>query len=223
MFIRHLKARPQLFVCFLLGAIVFFVVPLGEDRAARWLLAWDLAVAAYLIMAGYAMAGATGKTMQKRAEVVDEGRYGYLVMTIAAAAASLAAIVIELVKIKGDGDNPNAIFYVCVSLATIVLSWAFIQIVFTEHYAHEYYMQGRGARRVPNEAGSGLAFLGAATPNYLDFLYFTVTIGVANQTADIAVVSRQMRLLVMIQSVISYFVNTAVLALSFNILSNSIQ
>lgn len=65
MFIRHIKARPQLFVCFLLGAIVFFVVPLGDDRAARWLLGWDLAVAAYFIMAGCAMAGATGRTTQK--------------------------------------------------------------------------------------------------------------------------------------------------------------
>ena len=57
-------------------------------------------------------------------------------------------------------------------------------------------------------------------PDYLDFLYFTVTIGVANQTADIAIRSRPMRILVLIHSVISYFFNATILALSINIVSS---
>lgn len=130
---------------------------------------------------------------------------------------SLAAIVIELVKLKGNSDHPHQVFYVLVSLSTIVISWAFIQIVFTEHYAHEYYMKGTGEGRTANREGGGIRFLGAERPNYVDFLYFTVTIGVASQTADIGIPSRQMRLLVLIHSVISYFFNTTILALSINI------
>jgi uncharacterized membrane protein len=216
--LRHLKARPILFICILIGAVLFFAVPFENDHAARWLLAWDISAAAYLVMAGYKMTRATEQSMQARAEEVDEGRYGYLVLSVIAAVASLAAIVVELVKLnESNGHNPNALFYVLVALATIVLSWAFIQVVFTEHYAHEYYMTGSGEDRTSNREGGGIKFLGHERPNYVDFLYFTVTIGVANQTADIGIVSRQMRLLVLIQSVISYFFNTTILALSINI------
>lgn len=216
--LRHLKARPVLFICILMGAVLFYAVPFENDQAARWLFAWDISVAVYLGVAAYRMAGATEQSMQMRAELADEGRYGYLILSLVAAVASLAAIVVELVKLnEGSGHNSSAVFYVLVSLATIVLSWAFIQVIFTEHYAHEYYMTGSGKGRTGNREGGGIKFLGHERPNYIDFLYFTVTIGVANQTADIGVVSRQMRLLVLIHSVISYFFNTTILALSINI------
>jgi uncharacterized membrane protein len=100
------------------------------------------------------------------------------------------------------------------------VSWSFIQIIFTEHYAHEYYMETSDGRRKRNARGFGLSFPEEASPNYIDFLYFTVTIGVANQTADIAIVSRPMRILVLMHSVISYFFNATILALSINIVSS---
>lgn len=218
MLVRQIRARWRLFLCVVLGTCLFFVFPFQEDHAARWLLAWDIAVATYLVLAGIAMAGATEQSMQKRAEEVDEGRYGFLILSVFAAGASLAAIVVELVQLnEAGGHNPHALFYVLVSLATIVLSWAFIQIIFTEHYAHEYYMKGAGDERSRNRGGGGIRFIGGQRPDYIDFLYFAVTIGVANQTADIAVSSRPMRLLVLIHSVISYFFNATILALSINI------
>ena len=219
--LTHLKARPILLVCILLGVVLFFAVPVADDHAARWLLAWDISAGAYLVIAAVKMSRATEQSMQRRAELVDEGRYGFLFLSVTAALVGLAAIVIELAKIK-DGGGANVMLYVGVSIATIIISWAFIQIVFTEHYAHEYYIQreGGGALRKP-EIG-GLRFVGTQHPDFLDFLYFTVTIGVANQTADISVSSREMRLLVLVHAVISYFFNTAILALSFNILSNTL-
>jgi uncharacterized membrane protein len=77
-----------------------------------------------------------------------------------------------------------------------------------------------------HEAESGkrmaLRFPGQARPDYLDFLYFSFTIGVANQTADTEVVSRGMRALVLIHSIISYFFNTIILALTINIAASTL-
>jgi uncharacterized membrane protein len=217
--LQHLKARPALLICVLLGVVLFLAVPFKNDHAARWLLAWDISAGAYLAIAGYKMARATEETMARRAEKVDAGRYGFLILSVIAALVGLAAIVIELSKIKQGGDN-HILFYICVSVATIVISWAFIQIIFTEHYAHEYYIRRDYATLDDKTEAGGLKFVGTTHPDFLDFLYFTVTIGVANQTADIAVSSREMRILVLLHAVISYFFNTAILALSFNILSN---
>lgn len=54
-------------------------------------------------------------------------------------------------------------------------------------------------------------------PIYWDFLYFSFTIGVASQTADIGVSSVSMRKLVLLHSILSFLFNTTILALAINV------
>ena len=54
-------------------------------------------------------------------------------------------------------------------------------------------------------------------PIYWDFLYFSFTIGVAAQTADVAISSRYMRKLVLLHAVLSFLFNTTILALAINV------
>ena len=68
--------------------------------------------------------------------------------------------------------------------------------------------------------GHGLRFPDADPsfkPDYGDFLYVSFTIAVACQTADVAVTSRPMRRLVLLQSVMSFAFNTAILAFTINV------
>ena len=68
--------------------------------------------------------------------------------------------------------------------------------------------------------GSGLQFPdvdGSFKPDYLDFLYFSFTIAVASQTADVSVSTQSMRRLVLVQSILSFGFNTAILAFTINI------
>jgi uncharacterized membrane protein len=86
-----------------------------------------------------------------------------------------------------------------------------LPVVFTLSYASHYYRP-----RVPD----GLKFPDEDPhfqPNYADFLYFSFTLAVAAQTADVQVTSRAMRKLVLLQSVLSFAFNTAILALAINI------
>ncbi|MBL0374622.1 DUF1345 domain-containing protein [Rhizobium sp. KVB221] len=214
--LRHVRARPRLVLCTLAGIGLFMFYPFDGDASARLLLSWDISAGAFLILTTFMMVGATDEQMRTRAERADEGRFAVLALSVVAAAASLVAIIAELAKTKAEHSGDPG-FYIAVSIATIVISWAFIQVIFTEHYAHEYYMEHKGGKRVRNARGGGLDFFDEKSPDYIDFLYFTVTIGVANQTADINIRSRSMRILVLIQSVISFFFNTTILALSINI------
>jgi uncharacterized membrane protein len=84
-------------------------------------------------------------------------------------------------------------------------------MLFTLNYASLYY---RG------DAREGLHFPGSNAlfrPNYVDFLYFSFTIAVALQTADVAITSKPMRLLALVHSVLSFVFNTAILAFLVNI------
>jgi uncharacterized membrane protein len=86
------------------------------------------------------------------------------------------------------------------------------QVAFALHYAHEYYRPDAGS-----DAERGLIFPETDVPDYWDFLYFSTSIGASSQTSDTAIRSRDMRRLVTLHAVISFFFNTAVLALTVNI------
>ena len=63
----------------------------------------------------------------------------------------------------------------------------------------------------------GLDFPDTLSPDYSDFLYFSFIIGVASQTADIAICSPTMRRIALVHGIVSFFYNTTVLALTINI------
>lgn len=216
---RYILGRPRLFSSVLIGVIFYFVFPLARDASTRLLMAWNIAAMFFIVLMIVLMVRSDDADMKRHAQQTDEGRFAVLFTSMIAAMASLASVVVELSRVKAASGN-DFIFYIALSVVTIFVSWTFIQIIFTEHYAHGYYMQTDGGRRRRNEEGSGLAFPGEPKPDYLDFLYFTVTIGVANQTADVSIRSRPMRILVLIHSVISYFFNATILALSINIVSS---
>jgi uncharacterized membrane protein len=213
--IRHIRARPRLSMAIGFGFCLYWFWPHTLDLATRLLLTWNIAVACYLVAIIRVMLTATEAGMRRRAAVTDEGRHVVLSVAAFASVASLVGVVFELFNVK-NSHGGYEFFYAGLAVATIMLSWTFIHMMFTEHYAHEYYIERRSGE---NATGSGLKFPDEIKPDYLDFLYFTFTIGVANQTADISVASRSMRVLVLIHSVISYFFNTIVLALTINIAS----
>ena len=93
------------------------------------------------------------------------------------------------------------------------LSWLVTQVVFTFHYAHEFYRPDDTAQML----AGGLEFPKDDSPDYWDFFYFATSIGAASQTSDVAIRTKALRRLVTLHAVISFFFNTAVLALAINI------
>ena len=164
--LRVVRGRPRLFGSLLVGvvvALVLAVVP-GWRPATRLLAAWDVFLGLYLILAAHLMASSTIEHIRQRAAVEDEGQITILVLTVATALASLAAIFAELGA--GPGRQPA---HVTLAAVTILLSWAFIHTMFALHYAHEFYDE---------DDGGGLAFPGGEPePDYWDFVYFSFVIG----------------------------------------------
>jgi uncharacterized membrane protein len=104
--------------------------------------------------------------------------------------------------------------YLALAASTTLVSWAVTQIVFTLHYAHEYY---RPSAPAAADLKRGLDFPGESNPDYWDFLYFATSIGATSQTSDVAVRSRVLRRLVTLHCTLSFFFNAAVLALMINL------
>ncbi len=209
--VRIVRARPRLFLAAALGLALGLVLPAEWRIVTRLLVGWDAGVAVYLALAFAAMARADVARIRRRAALLDEDRIAFLMLTAGAALASLGAIVAEL----GAKDAARAPAHLALAVATIALSWAFTHTIFALHYAHEFYIEARA------EDG-GLAFPGKTQPDYWDFLYFSLVIGMTSQVSDVAVTSRTIRRTVSAHGVVSFFFNATLLALMVNIAAGAL-
>lgn len=215
--VRLVAARPRLFSCAVIGVTTALVLPpsLALHALTRLIIGWNVGVCLYLVFAAHMMFWSSHETMHRRAKLEDEGRIIILALVIMAAIMSLGAIVAELAVVK-DMHDELRYAHIALAVLTIVSSWAFTQVMFAVHYAHDYY--ATVARGQPG----GLEFPGEAAPDYADFLYFSCIIGTSAQTADVNFCSRAMRRTGLVHCVLAFFFNTTLLALSINIASGLI-
>jgi uncharacterized membrane protein len=209
---HQIRVRPRLATATVLG-LVGFLAAAGLPEPKRALLAWDIGAGLYLVLAWAMMLRPGGgvEKMKWRSRLQDDGARIVLVLTLTATVASLAAIVLELVRVQGLPDDDHRTLGLVLAGATIFISWCFVHTAFALHYAHEFYVD-----RGPS-GGPGLEFPGGAPPDYLDFLYFSFVIGTTSQTADVSIVSRAMRRLALLHGIVAFVFNTTLLALTINI------
>jgi uncharacterized membrane protein len=192
------------------AAVTLILLVLPWRMPTRILVGWDAGVVLYLALIYGLMAQASIARIRQRAAVNDEGAIALLVLTTAAALASLAAVVAEL----GHAPGP---YQIALGMGTILLSWAFMHSIFALHYAHEFYGEGR------DERIGGLSFPGDREPDYWDFLYYSLVVAMTAQVSDVQITSKTIRRLTTIHGVVSFFFNVTVLALTVNIVSTLMQ
>jgi len=99
---------------------------------------------------------------------------------------------------------------------TILLSWAFIHMIFALHYAHEFYGED-------DTINGGLAFPGGdQEPDYWDFAYFSFVIGMTSQVSDVGVTSQQIRRTATAHGIVSFLFNVALVALTINVVAGAL-
>ena len=153
--------------------------------------------------------------IRARAARQDDSAMVILVIILLAITMSFVAIAGLLGEAKAA---PHRVLNLGLAAATIILSWTVTQVVFTLHYAHEYYRPSGG----PRAFAEGLDFRGDRTPDYWDFFYFATSFGAASQTSDVSILTKSLRRLATLHAIISFFFNTAVLALTINLAASMI-
>ena len=145
----------------------------------------------------------------------DESRWIILIVVVVASCTSLLAIIFMLNGSKQLADRILT-FHIVLALFTIATSWLLIHIMFALHYAHLYYQNRDLNQTAP------LGFPSEEMPDYGDFLYFSLGIGITSQVADVQINSRPLRRFALVHQVLTFFFNTLILALGINILAGLI-
>ncbi|AYG60527.1 DUF1345 domain-containing protein [Rhizobium jaguaris] len=204
-----LRRHQVILVSVAVGVAVFLLLTSRAFNATNGLFAWNATAIVYVVFSLYRMLTSDVHRIRKRSADLDFSDAFLLFLSIAAAVASVGGIALELLGVK-DAPPEVALFHALMAIVTILISWAFLHILFTTHYAHRFYGD--------LHKGPGLKFAEPVVePIYWDFLYFSFTIGVASQTADIGVSSVNMRKLVLLHSILSFLFNTTILALAINV------
>ena len=211
--VRMARLHARLFIAVLVGLAVIATLAPDWQLSTRLLAGWNVGLALYLVLIHNVIWRCDVARLRRRAKEQDEGGFAILLLSMAATLASLVAIVFELGGSKQAGHD-HMVIHVLLAMATLLLSWAFMQTIFSLHYAHEYYGEGRDKKL------GGLHFPGENEPDYRDFLYFSLVIGMTSQVSDVAITSRSIRRVAALHGVLSFFFNLSVLALTVNMISN---
>ena len=211
-FLRLVRSRPRLFIATAVAVAVAFLLPtsIASQPVTRWLFAWNAGSGLYVLLAAIMMVRSSSNHMRHRAQLQDDGQRTILALVAVATIASLAAIGGELAVVK-DMHGFSKAAHIALAGVTVLTSWAFIQIMFALHYAHDFYAAACHGKP------PGLQFPDEEHPDYGDFFYFASVIGTSGQTADVSFVSKPLRRIGTLHCILSYLFNTTVLALLINI------
>jgi len=213
---RLVRAHLRLIAAIIVGLLTFALLLVTDLKfSTRLLLSWDTTALAYVTMAARNFIHFDIDQVQRRASEQDEGGIAILLLTVAAASASLVAIVLELGSITED--DPSRPWHFALAASTIALSWLFIHTVFAFHYAYEYY----GDRR--DGVTGGLSFPEDDAPDYWDFMYFSLVLGMTFQVSDVQICSKPIRRLAAVHALVSFIYNVAIGALMVNIVANLLR
>ncbi|MEO7065864.1 MAG: DUF1345 domain-containing protein [Rhodanobacter sp.] len=205
---RYAKVLPRVtasLFCFVIVGIVS--ARLGLHLATALLLGFCVAAVLFLAALAYLFSQSTLATMRVRARALDTGRWVVLWSAVIVAGVVLVALGVELQLAKHGG-----VLELILGVASVVLSWLFLNSMFAIHYAHGYYGD-------LGKEHAGLEFPDTPDPDYWDFEYFAIVIGMTFQVSDVQITSRYLRRVVLLHSVIAFFFNVFIIAVTVNIVA----
>ncbi len=217
---RHFSETtgPQRLIYGLLAGLITAALPVPLVWQFRGLLGWCVGIAVFLLLTWWLCVSFNSKRTRERAQAQDEPSVVLFLLMLLMTMACVAAIAVMMQQTR-DLSGMERALHIALSMAALAASWLFIQAIFAFHYAHRYYQEEM--RKEP--AGAGLLFPGGLDPDYFDFLYYALVVGMTSQVSDVQVTSREMRRLTLVHAVLSFAFNMLILALSINVVAGALQ
>jgi len=215
----RLDARYRLMIASVISVIVFFFTKNLYTTPELVLIIWIVFALTIIILNWTIILSSHPLDVRATARLQDSSQTFLFLFIIAASVTSLVAIAFLLSSTK---NHHSAIAqHVLLAMAAVIVSWWLVQTIFTLRYAHLYY-NTKTNEKGESELARGLIFPHEQEPDYMDFVYFAFVIGMTFQVSDINVSSRTIRRLAWFHGLVSFAFNTAIVALSINVISGLI-
>src|SRR5262249_55062218 len=122
------------------------------------------------------------------------------------------AVGFALVR-AGQATGGMKAYLVTLGLLSVVLSWTVVHTVYMLRYARAYYGEPTG----------GIEFNEEEPPTYVDFAYFSFTVGMTFQVADTNITSKAIRRATLHHALLSYLFGAVLLGLIINVVATLLK
>ena len=97
---------------------------------------------------------------------------------------------------------------VAVAVLSVIGAWAVVHAMFTLRYARIYFLEG-----------GGIDFNDDGVPDYRDFAYMALTVGMTFQVSDTNIKSKAMRRTITKHALVSYLLGAVIIAMAINVIA----
>jgi uncharacterized membrane protein len=174
----------------------------GASWSVAALFAADIAALVFVSWVWLSVSGADDAATARIALAEDASRAAAEAVLVGAGIASLVAVAFTLSQ-AGHAGSPQRGLLTALALASVALAWMSVHTVFMLRYARLYYGHPEG----------GIDFHGEA-PDYGDFAYLAITIGMTFQVSDTDLVNKRIRHIALHHALLSYVFGTGIVAIT---------
>jgi uncharacterized membrane protein len=199
------------------GSVVGIVVLLGSLQAGA---AWDVAVSGawstgallILLWVWLDIAPKDAAATAEHAQSEDLSRTAADATLLAASVATLVAVAYTLIDAAGHTGQTKALL-ITLALVSVALAWATVHTVYTLRYADLYYAP----------PGGGVDFNEQDPPDYHDFAYLALTIGMTYQVSDTDLQTKPVRRTAVRHALLSFLFGSVILAITINVVASLLK
>jgi uncharacterized membrane protein len=203
------KARYRLAIAIAVGLVTAAVTSLSGGAELAPMLGWDLTAVTYISWVWVTVwpmdAGAT-KDLAGREDPTQASTDALILV---AAVASLAAVALVLV-LANSAQGASKAALAGLAIVSVGLSWLMLHTLFTLRYALLYYR---------NRPPGGIDFNQDEPPQYSDFGYLALTLGMTFQVSDTDLQTTAIRATALRQALLSYLFGAVILATTINLIA----
>jgi uncharacterized membrane protein len=181
----------------------------------RAILHWDVFAFFYVSLCWIVVfKNVSYEEMRRKASLEDGSRLFVYTIIVLSSLASMLTVLLLITSNSAISTSQDV--YVPVAVAGMLFAWIIVHTSFGFHYAHLYYDNDE---EDPKQHAGGLDFPDEKRPDYLDFAYFSFVIGMTFQVSDVEISSRKIRRSALVHGLLSFVLNTFVVALTINLIA----
>jgi len=194
------------------GAVVGAIASPFTVPSAAILAGWNAAVVIYLVWVWSSVWRLDPGVTAQLAKREDPSTAVAELMVVGAGTALLVAVGFALAK-AGQATGGMKAYLIALGLVSVLLSWTVVHTVFMLRYARAYYAEPVG----------GIEFNEEEPPTYIDFAYFSFTVGMTFQVADTNITSKAVRRATLHHALLSYLFGAVLLGLVINVVATLLK
>ncbi|HEV8272564.1 MAG TPA: DUF1345 domain-containing protein [Chitinophagaceae bacterium] len=218
-FLLRMMPVHRFLISLILAIIVyFFIISVHVEVMVRLMICWSVFALSYIITSCVVFFRQKPAQIRELSKREDGSRLYVFSLVILTSFVSMLTVLL-LMRSQNVKATPEIIF-IPVAIGSMLFSWIMVHTIFAFHYAHLYY--GDDTNDSTKHA-EGLEFPGKEKPDYFDFAYFSFVIGMTFQVSDVDVTSRSIRRLVLLHGLLSFGLNTFVVALTINLIAGLLK